>query len=140
MDWLTNQVSGFGKGCSLLLLLLFAVLLMACSRAEPTAEIQESAPYIETGKASHYSQDLDGAKTTSGEIYRNDKSTAAHRTLEFGTEVKVTNLENGKSTIVVINDRGPFAAGLIIDVSYSAAQELDMIESGVVRARIEALE
>ena len=96
--------------------------------------------YTEEGMASFYSQDQDGADTASGEIYRNETLTGAHRTLEFGTRVRVTNLDNGKSVEVIINDRGPYAEGVIIDVSYSAAQALDMIASGIVSARIEVLE
>lgn len=130
-------------------LLLLAVVLVACSQAEPAqqpdrdeqvAETQESVLSTEEGMASHYSQDQDGAKTANGEIYRDAALTAAHKTLPFGTRVKTTNLENGKSVIVVINDRGPYGEGLIIDLSYSAAIEIDMIESGTVRIKVEVLE
>jgi rare lipoprotein A len=83
---------------------------------------------------------MDGAQTASGDTYRNDALTGAHRTLEFGTKVRVTNLDNGKSVEVLINDRGPTAKGVIIDVSYSAAQALDMLDAGIVNARIEVVE
>jgi rare lipoprotein A len=95
---------------------------------------------IQEGPASFYSPTLDGAGTASGETYRNDLLTAAHRTLPFGTRVRVTNLRNGRSVEVVINDRGPFSRILVIDVSYRAAQELEMISAGIVEARIEVLE
>jgi rare lipoprotein A len=104
--------------------------------AEPTV----ASAYTEQGQASYYGEAMDGAQTASGETYRNDALTGAHRTLEFGTRVRVTNLDNGKSVVVVINDRGPTAKGVIIDVSYSAAQELDMLGAGVVQARIEVVE
>jgi rare lipoprotein A len=99
----------------------------------------ESA-HTEEGRASFYAKELEGGTTASGETYRSDALTAAHRTLAFGTKVKVTNLDNGKSVEVVINDRGPHAEGVIIDVSYSAAQALDMIDAGIVRARIEVVD
>jgi rare lipoprotein A len=145
----SQKAACWGKGTFVLLLLLFTVGLMACSQADPTqppdqdepvAETQEPVVSTEEGMATHYSQDQDGAKTANGETYRNAALTAAHKTLAFGTRVKVTNLENGKSVIAVINDRGPYAEGLIIDLSYSAAQALDMIESGTVRIKVEVLE
>jgi rare lipoprotein A len=108
-------------------------------RATPTA-VASQAGTIEEGLASFYSPSLDGASTASGEIYRNDQLTAAHRTLPFGTRVRVTNLRNGKSVEVVINDRGPFSKTVIIDVSYRAAEELEMISAGIVIASIEVLE
>ena len=136
---------------ALLFLSLVSIVLIACSQTEPTQEPDKNEPlaattepvvnaYTEEGMASFYSQDQDGAETASGEIYRNETLTGAHRTLEFGTRVRVTNLDNGKSVEVIINDRGPYAEGVIIDVSYSAAQALDMIASGIVSARIEVLE
>ncbi len=68
------------------------------------------------------------------------RQSAAHRTLPFGTRVKVTNLENGRATVVVINDRGPFVDGRIIDLSRAAAKELDMIQAGVTQVEIEVIE
>jgi rare lipoprotein A len=133
----------------LLPVVLTAVALTACSQAEPAqqpdrdepvTETQESVLSTEEGMASHYSPDQEGAKTANGEIYRNAALTAAHKTLPFDTRVKATNLENGKSVIVVINDRGPYGEGLIIDLSYSAAQAIDMVESGIVPIRVEVLE
>ena len=107
--------------------------------ATPTA-VPSQPGAIQEGPASYYSPSLDGTGTASGEIYRNDLLTAAHRTLPFGTRVRVTNLRNGKSVDLVINDRGPFSRVLVIDVSYRAAQELDMVSAGIVNARIEVLE
>lgn len=92
------------------------------------------------GKASYYADKYDGRKTASGEVFDQDSFTAAHRTLPFGTRCKVTNLKNGKSVEVVINDRGPFIKDRVIDLSKSAAEEIDMIKSGVVEVEVEILE
>jgi rare lipoprotein A len=87
--------------------------------------------------ASYYANKHVGKKTASGEAYRSNKLTAAHKTLPFGTSVKVTNLSNGKSVVVRINDRGPFIRGRIIDLSKAAARKIDMIKAGVTKVRIE---
>ncbi|QHT70201.1 septal ring lytic transglycosylase RlpA family protein [Rhodocytophaga rosea] len=91
----------------------------------------------QTGIASFYSNKFNGNKTASGEIYRKSRLTAAHKTLPFGTQVKVTNLTNNLSVTVRINDRGPFAKGRIIDLSRGAAKKLGMIKQGVARVKIE---
>ena len=85
----------------------------------------------EHGMASWYGGKFNGRETASGERYNQNDYTAAHKTLPFGTIVAVKNLKNGKDVIVQITDRGPFVAGRIIDVSKRAAQDLDMIGSGV---------
>ncbi|QSS97067.1 septal ring lytic transglycosylase RlpA family protein [Psychroflexus sp. ALD_RP9] len=94
---------------------------------------------IQTGKASFYADKFEGRQTASGEIYTHNKATAAHRKLAFGTKVRVTNLANNKSVIVVINDRGPFIRGRIIDLSKSAAQILGFVGSGVADVNVEVL-
>ncbi|GLB50385.1 septal ring lytic transglycosylase RlpA family protein [Neptunitalea lumnitzerae] len=91
----------------------------------------------ETGKASFYAKKFNGRTTASGEIYHHILPTAAHRTLPFGTKVRVTNLVNDRWAIVTINDRGPFVKGRIIDVSRSVAEKLDFINAGVTDVRIE---
>ena len=96
--------------------------------------------YTETGWASYYSDKFHGRYTASGERYNKNALTAAHRTLAFGTKVKVTNLRNGKSVIVRINDRGPWVEGRIIDLSKEAARRLDMLAAGTVPVRIEVVE
>ncbi|MBC8053942.1 MAG: septal ring lytic transglycosylase RlpA family protein [Sphingobacteriaceae bacterium] len=88
------------------------------------------------GKASYYAKKFNGKKTASGEKFRSSKRTAAHKTLPFGTKVKVTNLENGKSVKVKINDRGPFVAGRIIDLSKKAARKIGMLDDGVAPVEI----
>lgn len=89
------------------------------------------------GRASYYGKEFAGRATASGEPFDPDDLTAAHRTLPFGTRVRVTNLANGRSVVVRINDRGPYAAGRIIDVSRAAAERLGMVRRGVVYVRIE---
>jgi len=90
----------------------------------------------ETGKGSYYADKFEGRPTASGEKFDQGKMTAAHRTLPFGTKVKVTNVANGRSVTVTVNDRGPFAAGRIIDVSKKAAKKLDMVDAGVANVKI----
>jgi len=92
------------------------------------------------GHASFYGQKFHGRKTANGEIYNMYRMTAAHRTLPFGTLLLVTNLKNGKSVIVRINDRGPFIVGRMIDLSFAAAQKLDFINEGVVKVKVEKLQ
>ena len=91
-----------------------------------------------TGKASFYWQ---GQKTASGEPFNKHAMTAAHPTLPFGTLVKVTRLSNGKSVVVRINDRGPFAKGRIIDLSLGAAQKIDLgHKAGITKVKLEVVE
>lgn len=89
------------------------------------------------GVASYYANRLHGRPTASGETYDSEKLTAAHRTLPFGTKVKVTNLRNDKSVVVTINDRGPHHKNRIIDVSKAAAQKLGFLNKGTTRVRLE---
>lgn len=94
----------------------------------------------ETGKASYYGGRHHGQRTASGERFDQNALTAAHRTLPFGTRVRVTNLNNERSVVLRINDRGPFVRGRVIDVSRAAAVRLDMLRAGVVPVRVEALD
>lgn len=91
---------------------------------------------IEQGKASYYADYFQGRKTANGEKFKQRKLTAAHKTLPFGTRVKVVNLKNGKSVKVRINDRGPFVEGRTIDLSKKAARKLGMVADGVVPVKI----
>ena len=93
----------------------------------------------EAEKASYYSYEFGGRKTANGEIFNPAELTAAHKTLPFGTKVKVTNVDNGKSVIVRINDRGPFIKGRSIDLSYAAAEKIEMVEKGVAEVEIVVL-
>jgi len=91
----------------------------------------------EEGDASYYANSLHGNKTASGEVYDKNAFTAAHRTLPFGTKVKVTYLKNGKSVDVVINDRGPHSKNRIIDLSGAAAKEIGIVDAGHGTVRLE---
>ena len=95
--------------------------------------------FTQTGKASWYGKKFHGRPTASGEIYNMYGKSAAHKTLPLGTYVKVTNLSNRKETIVRINDRGPFIKGRIIDLSYTAAKEIDLVGVGVAKVKVIAL-
>jgi rare lipoprotein A len=97
------------------------------------------AGYTEEGNASWYGVPFNGRRASNGEIYDMYKLTAAHRTLPFETIVRVTNLNNGKSTVVRITDRGPFVDNRIIDLSLAAAREVDSVGAGVVPVRVEVL-
>jgi rare lipoprotein A len=98
-----------------------------------------SQGYRKKGVASWYGKKFHGKPTSSGEIYDMHEMTAAHKTLPLPTRVRVTNLTNGKSVIVKVNDRGPFVDNRIIDMSYSAAKQLDMIANGTALVEVEAL-
>lgn len=93
--------------------------------------------YPQFGKASFYADKFVGKLTASGEKYKHSDMTAAHKSLPFGTKIKVTNLMNNKSVVVRVNDRGPYVKGRIIDVSKSAAKKLDFIDTGIVDVKIE---
>ncbi len=115
----------------LTLILMGGLLLPSCTST--------GRKWTQTGYASYYADKFHGRRTACGEIYDRNRYTAAHRSLPCGTMVKVTNLENGKSVVVRINDRGPFVKGRIIDLSYAAARKIDMIRRGVVKVRIEVV-
>jgi rare lipoprotein A len=109
---------------------------------EPEAEPPppRAAPPAERGQvgvASFYAHRLHGRRTASGARYDERALTCAHRTLPFGTRVRVTALETGRSVVVTVNDRGPFARGRIVDLSREAARRLGMLGSGVARVRVE---
>jgi rare lipoprotein A len=96
-----------------------------------------SKQVTEIGKGSYYHDKFTGRQTASGEIYRKNKLTAAHPSLPFGTRVKVTNLSNGRSVMVRINDRGPFGKGRVIDLSKSAARKVGLLKAGVAKVKLE---
>ncbi len=93
----------------------------------------------EVGLASFYGREYDGRPTASGVPYDQDALTAAHRSLPFGTRVRVTNLANGRGVTLTVNDRGPFARGRIVDVSRRAARELGFLAAGTTRVRVEVV-
>jgi rare lipoprotein A len=120
----------------LLALLLGLGGLSACG-----ATLQASARTgeTETGDATFYGRRQHGGPTASGERFNMYALTAAHRRLRLGSQVRVENLRNGLSVVVRINDRGPFTRGRIIDLSYAAAKQIDMIAAGVVPVRLQVL-
>lgn len=95
--------------------------------------------HTETGIASFYHDRFHGRKTASGQRFNQNDYSAAHKTLAFGTTVRVTRADTGKSVVVTINDRGPFKTGRIIDLSRQAAQDLGMIDQGLVRVKVEVI-
>src|SRR5215468_5160512 len=100
----------------------------------------EEFAHVETGVASWYGPGFHGKYTANGEVYNQGERTAAHRTLQMPSVLRVTNLDTGQSTIVRVNDRGPFARQRVLDVSRAAAEELGMVGNGTARVRIEQLE
>lgn len=113
----------------------------ACGGGQTPGPAAASPDKVLHGKATYYADKYHGRTTASGEKYDKHKLTAAHRTLAFGTKVKVTNLSNSKSVVVTINDRGPFGkAERIIDLSRAAAEKIDMIQAGVVDVTVEILD
>ena len=120
----------------LALLVLIALLGIACGGKRAPSATPKPKSYTETGIASWYGKKYHGRVTASGERYDMHALTAAHRTLPFGVVVKVVNLSNQRTVKVRITDRGPFVAGRIIDLSRAAAKKLDMVEAGVARVKI----
>lgn len=104
---------------------LCSVSLLSCSRN-----------VIETGNASYYADKFEGKKTASGATFHQRKLTAAHKTLPFGTKIKVTNVTTGKTVKVKVNDRGPFVAGRIIDLSKRAAEKIGLVQKGILQVEI----
>lgn len=105
--------------------------------ADPVAAEEKVFKTIGQGTASYYGRELAGNRTASGERFDPRGFTAAHRTLPLGTKLRVTNVANGRSVIVRVNDRGPFVGRRLIDVSLGAAQEIQMIRSGTAQVRLE---
>jgi rare lipoprotein A len=124
-------------------LLLLACSLAACSLPPSRVNILTPADGgrpTQTGIASWYGPGFHGKPTASGTIYDQNDLTAAHQTLPLGTRVMVTALNSGRTTEVIINDRGPFAKGRIIDLSYAAAESLGMTGPGTIPVRVEVLD
>lgn len=117
--------------------ILTFIIFLFIGISQPTfAQTQD----VQKGQASWYGSKYHGRKTSSGERYNKNDMTAAHKTLPFGTKVKVTNLENDESVVLRINDRGPFVGDRIIDVSEVAARKLDFHGQGIGNVKVEVLE
>ena len=121
-----------------LIIVFLSISLFACASVS-AAKSGKTIAYQETGNASFYANKFQGRKTASGEIFSQSTKTAAHKKLPFGTKVKVTNLKNGKSVVVRINDRGPFVKGRIIDLSRSAFKVINGLNAGVIKVNIEVI-
>ncbi|MFL1528257.1 septal ring lytic transglycosylase RlpA family protein [Pseudomonas sp. O230] len=120
--------------------LLGACALLSLLAGCASNEMIDPHGYDQTGMASYYGAKHHGKRTASGEPFNQNALTAAHRQLPFGTRVKVTNLNNDKSCVVRINDRGPHTRGRLIDLSREAASRLGMVSSGTARVRVQALD
>jgi rare lipoprotein A len=134
--------SGTGLGA---VALGVALSLAGCARGparvvSPEPPPVPGIPEVETGIASFYASRFDGRRTASGERHDADALTAAHPRLAFGTRVRVTNLENRRSVVVRINDRGPFARGRIIDLSQRAARTLGFLRAGLAQVAVEVID
>jgi rare lipoprotein A len=125
---------------TLVSVLLGCMLLMAaCTGGAASQSTGASSGTTQRGEASYYADKFEGRQTANGEMYTHRKRTAAHRTLPFGTRVRVTRLDTGAEVVVRINDRGPFKRGRIIDLSRSAAQAIGLIAAGVADVEIRVL-
>lgn len=144
------RLSSPATHATILLSMLF--LLSACALSGPEragydrdtgsyreAVVQQSSGYTQTGMISYYGAEFQGRRTASGVPFDKNGLTAAHRTLPFHTKVKVTNLSNGKSVVVEITDRGPYAHGRILDVSLAAARAIGLTGKGTAKAKITVL-
>lgn len=129
-----NTKASIARVAILSLVALTATLVMSFNKN--TSTLNEEYVY-QYGKASYYGQPFIGRKTASGEIFTEHLYTCAHKTLPFGTKLKVTNLNSGKSIIVKVNDRGPFVKSRIVDLSLRGARELGLMQSGVANVSIE---
>jgi rare lipoprotein A (peptidoglycan hydrolase) len=121
-------------------LLLHGCALAGGHATPPPPPGESPGGWSEVGMASWYGHPYHGRATASGEVYDMEAPTGAHRTLPFGTRLRVENLDNGRSTTLTINDRGPFAKERILDVSRRVAEELGMLGPGTARVRITILE
>ncbi len=164
-SWITSGVSKSMDYCKRrtipVLCFIAAFLLFACASTPRFAErgaqhsgehkpaAQSEQPAQENsgkilltleGIVSYYAQDFNGKQTSNGEVFDMNALTAAHRTFPFGTKVRVTNLDNNKTVVVRVNDRGPFKEGRMMDLSMRAAKEIDLIRTGTARVRLEVLE
>jgi rare lipoprotein A len=114
-----------------------AIAAACLSLAAPVLAPSTAQAFTQTGIGSYYGSELHGRRTASGERFNQSAMTAAHRTAPFGTRLKVTNLTNGRSVLVRVNDRGPFVRGRVVDISAGAARQIGMHGRGLARVRIE---
>jgi rare lipoprotein A len=130
-----------------LALVLALFVLASCAQVNPPHDGTREAPsnctqarhYQEVGTASWYGREHHGRRTASGQTFNMHGLTAAHRTLPFGSRIRVTNVGNGRSVVLTVNDRGPFIKGRFLDVSYRAARDLNFVRAGITRVKVEAV-
>lgn len=130
-----RAVPAWSRACTVILI---GLAMSACT-CLPKGQAELDVGARQLGLASWYGEPFHGWQTASGEIYDMEAMTSAHRTLPLGTRVRVTNLGNGKHVHVRINDRGPYAKGRILDLSYGAAKELEMVDTGVAAVHVEVV-
>ncbi len=121
-----------------LFVLFLAIYIVGCASVAYKTD-SKLIGYTQSGKASFYAMKFQFRTTASGERFNNYALTAAHKTLAFGTKVKVTNIRNNSSVVVRINDRGPFVRGRIIDLSRAAFEAIGNLDSGVISVKIEVI-
>ena len=114
-------------------------LYVAKAKTTSTKEKTSNSGSSHSGIASYYGKGLHGSKTANGERHNRNEMVAAHRSLPFGTKVKVTNLSNGKEVVVRINDRGPFIKGRVIDLSYGAFSKIENPGKGITKVKLDVL-
>jgi len=120
------------------LVFLVSFMILGCSSGQHRTGSGWTG-YTESGQASYYADTHQFKKTASGELYKHKLKTAAHKTIPFGTKIKVINVKNGQSVVVKINDRGPFVKYRIIDLSKSAFSSIGNISSGLIDVQIEVI-
>ena len=114
-------------------------LYVAKAKTTSTKEKTSNSGSSQSGIASYYGKGLHGSRTASGERHNRNEMVAAHKSLPFGTKVKVTNLSNGKEVVVKINDRGPFVKGRVIDLSYGAFSKIENPGKGITKVKLDVL-
>jgi rare lipoprotein A len=136
----TTPAPTFVSGIPFMKRLLSACALLSLLAGCASTDVVDPHGYDKSGVASYYGAKHHGKRTASGERFNQHGLTAAHRQLPFGTRVKITNLNNDRSCVVRINDRGPYSRGRLIDVSREAAEQLGMMRSGTAKVRVQALD
>lgn len=119
-------------------LTLVMTLLAGCSSRQ-SGNRADWVGYTQTGQATYYADKHQNRRTANGEIFRQEQRTAAHPQIPFGSTVRVTNLSNGRSVVVRVNDRGPFVRGRIVDLSKSAFRSISSLSSGIIDVKIEVI-
>lgn len=145
VGWLADGPVDYRPSGRRLASLVVSVALAATLLAVPApgpqlpSQADEAPAWTQNGEVSWYGPGFHGRRTANGEIFDTNEMTMAHRSLAFGSRVRVTNLDNGRSIVVRVNDRGPYVRGRIADLSHAAASQLGFVEDGVVHARIELI-